>query len=409
MPHPTSPPPLVQGGRANRPAGRSADNRRPLAGSVAMVTGAGRGIGQLAALALADAGASVALVARSADELSDTLDLIAAAGGVAAAEPADVTTPHEITAAIASLRAQLGPIDLLVNNAGTLGPIGPLWEVDPVEWWTTMDVNLRGIMLCAHAVLPAMVAARRGRIINLTSQAGVHRWPLVSAYSVSKAAVVKLTENLALETRRYGIAVFSVHPGLLPIGMSQTVNAHATTTPHERHVRRWTLAQLAAGHGAEPDQAIELLLRIASGDADVLSGRHLSVHDDLDAILSRLTEVLTDDLYVLRPQPLRGGHVGSAARRLIRQTPIAHPPAGDDLSIACSRHRSVAGRTVLTMEQHPHDRPARRSANPQRRRRPAAAPAYYLQRPAAVWLSALGRPGRTFRGPAADLPAGAAR
>ena len=140
-------------------------------------------------------------------------------------------TPPAWPRRCADLRHQLGPIDLLVNNAGILGPVGPLWELDVDEWWTTMDVNLRGLVLATQLVLPDMVAAGRGRIINITSQAGVHRWPLASAYSVSKAAVVKLTENLALETRRHGIGVFSVHPGLLPIGISETI---AARTPDER-------------------------------------------------------------------------------------------------------------------------------------------------------------------------------
>ena len=118
-----------------------------------------------------------------------------------------------------------------MNNAGVIGPIGPLWEVDAEAWWATFDVNVRGILLGTQLVLPSMVARRRGRIINITSQAGVHRWPLVSGYSVSKAAVTKLTENLAQETSRYGIGVFSVHPGLLPIGMSETVAAHEPATP----------------------------------------------------------------------------------------------------------------------------------------------------------------------------------
>ena len=133
-----------------------------------------------------------------------------------------------------------------------MGPVGPLWEIDPVEWWTTMDVNVRGIVLCSQLVLPDMVAANRGRIINITSQAGVHRWPLVSAYSVSKAAVVKLTENLALETSRHGVGVFSVHPGLLPIGISETFAAHTPTTSHEARIRRWALNELAEGRGADP-------------------------------------------------------------------------------------------------------------------------------------------------------------
>ena len=126
-----------------------------------------------------------------------------------------------MAAAVAGFEDRLGPIDVLVNNAGIIGPIGPLWEVDADAWWTAMDVNLRGILICTPAGAARPWCSRRsGRIINITSQAGVHRWPLVSAYSVSKAAVTKLTENLAHETSRYGVSVFSVHPGLLPIGMS---------------------------------------------------------------------------------------------------------------------------------------------------------------------------------------------
>jgi NAD(P)-dependent dehydrogenase (short-subunit alcohol dehydrogenase family) len=271
------------------------------------VTGAGRGIGQHLARVLAGAGAAVGLVGRSGDDLNRTRALIRNAGGVAAAAQADVTDAEGLAPALAYLRRRLGPIDLLINNAGVLGPIGPLWEIDPDEWWHTMDVNLRGIVLCTRLVLPDMVGAGRGRIINLTSQAGVHRWPLVSACSVSKAAVVKLTENLACEVSRHGISVFSVHPGLLPIGMSESMAVLDPTSSHERTVRDWALTELAEGRGAEPTSALTLLLRLATGEADRLSGRHLSVHDDLDSVLGQIDEVRTHDLYLLRPKRLPAG------------------------------------------------------------------------------------------------------
>ena len=212
-----------------------------------------------------------------------------------------MTDPVAMAAAVAHLQDRLGPIDILVNNAGILGPIGPLWEVDAQAWWTTLDVNLRGILMCTQLVLPAMVERRTGRIINITSQAGVHRWPLVSAYSVSKAAVTKLSENLAHETSRYGISVFSVHPGLLPIGMSETVADHQPTTAAEDLVRRWALTELEEGRGAAPRDAVEMIVRLAAGHGDSLSGRHLSVHDDLDELIARRAEVTEHDLYVLRP------------------------------------------------------------------------------------------------------------
>jgi NAD(P)-dependent dehydrogenase (short-subunit alcohol dehydrogenase family) len=305
---PSSPSTLVSTGRSR------SDTTR-----VALVTGGGRGLGRLAAHALARAGAAVGVIARSGHELDETVELIRGDGGTAAAAPADVTDPAGMGAAVAEIRRRLGPVDLLINNAGVVGPVGPLWETNPDAWWSTMDVNVRGLVLTTQLVLPDMVARRCGGIVNVTSQAGVHRWPLVSAYSVSKAAVAKLTENLAHEVRRHRISVFSVHPGLLPIGLTETVTAPATSTPYEDHVRRWTMNELRAGRGADPARAVELLLRLAAGDADPLSGRHLSVHDDLDALLAHLREVLRDDLYVLRPDRLPGaGHRSGSLPAYVR-------------------------------------------------------------------------------------------
>src|SRR4051794_7716929 len=231
--------------------------------SVALVTGGGRGIGRLVAAALADRGVAVGVIARSSTELRDTVSMIEATGGTVAAATADVTQPADLAHAIAGLRRDLGAFDLLVNNAGVVGPIGPLWEVDASDWWSAIDVNLRGILLTSRLVLPEMVARRRGRIINLSSQAGVHRWPLVSAYSVSKAAVTKLTENLAHETARHGVGVFSVHPGLLPIGMSTSVTATASTC-YEENIFEWTTTELVEGRGAAPSEAVELIMRLAN-------------------------------------------------------------------------------------------------------------------------------------------------
>jgi NAD(P)-dependent dehydrogenase (short-subunit alcohol dehydrogenase family) len=287
------------------PDGRRDAHRTNRRTSVALVTGGGRGIGRIVALALAEAGAAVGLVARSPAELASTVDLVVEAGGTVAAATADVTDAGQLAAAVGGLRERLGPVDLLINNAGALGPIGPLWQTDLDAWWTTIDVNLRGTVLATQLVLPDMVASRHGRIINITSQAGAHRWPLVSAYSVAKAAVIKLTENLAHETARHGVSVFSVHPGLLPIGLTQAVATAMPTTPHEERVQRWGRDELRAGRGADPQQAVDLILRLAAGEADHLSGRHLSVHDDLDALVGRAEEIRERDLYVLRPVSLR--------------------------------------------------------------------------------------------------------
>jgi acyl-CoA synthetase (AMP-forming)/AMP-acid ligase II/NAD(P)-dependent dehydrogenase (short-subunit alcohol dehydrogenase family) len=272
-----------------------------LAGTVALVTGGGRGLGRVLARALAQAGAAVGLVARSPDELAQSVALIEEAGGVAAAAPADVSDERAAAAAVAALVARLGPIDLLVNNAGVSGPVGPAWEVDADQWWRTIEVNLRSTLVCSRLVLPGMVARRRGRIVNITSEAGVHRWPGVSGYAVSKAAVVKLTENLATETRPFGVSVFSVHPGILPIGLTDaTVLSTARRESPEGRIHSWIRAQLDSGRGAMPASAAKLVVALASGRGDPLSGRHLSVHDDLDSVLSQLDQVAREDLYLLR-------------------------------------------------------------------------------------------------------------
>ena len=283
-------------------------SRRPdLAGVHALVTGGGRGLGRAVGRAFADAGAHVGLLARSGDELAESVARIEATGGVAASASADVRDPDALGAAIARLRRDLGPVDVLVNGAGIVGPIGPLWEVDAREWWATMEVNLAGLVHCTQLVLPEMVARRRGRILNISSQAGVRRWPLVSAYSVSKAAVTKLTENLAHEVDRFGISVLSVHPGLLPLGMGiapERTDA-APTSPHEERIWSWVDRELADGRGADPADAVDLIVRLAAGEADALTGRHICVHDDLDALLAGLDEVRQRDLHVLKVDRLR--------------------------------------------------------------------------------------------------------
>jgi NAD(P)-dependent dehydrogenase (short-subunit alcohol dehydrogenase family) len=146
-----------------------------------------------------------------------------------------------------------------------------------------------------------MIAAGTGRIINITSYAGVYRWPLMSAYAASKAALVKLTETLAEETRPRGVCVFSVDPGLLPIGLSEAaLRSTADPGTPEGRVLGWIRDQIASGHGADPDQAARLILALASGRGDRLSGRHLTVADSLDDLLDRIDSIERDDLHTLR-------------------------------------------------------------------------------------------------------------
>jgi NAD(P)-dependent dehydrogenase (short-subunit alcohol dehydrogenase family) len=283
----------------------------PLDGMVALVSGGGRGVGRLLGARLAGAGAAVGLIARSADELAAAAGEINRAGGTAAAAVADVADHRAAAAAVSELRHQLGAADILINNAGISGPVGPLWQAQTADWWRAIEVNLGGAFVLTQLALEHMIPAGKGRIINITSYAGVYRWPLLSAYAASKAALVKLTETLAEETRPHGVSVFSVDPGLLPIGLGEAaLKASAGRRTPEGRVQRWIRDQLAAGRGADPEEAARLILALASGRADRLSGRHLSVTDSLDVLLPRIDQIERDDLHTLR---LRTGLRGVAA------------------------------------------------------------------------------------------------
>jgi NAD(P)-dependent dehydrogenase (short-subunit alcohol dehydrogenase family) len=279
---------------------------RPLDGMVALVSGGGRGVGRLLGARLAGAGAAVGLIARSADELAAAAGEVNRAGGTAAAAVADVADHRAAAAAVSELRHKLGTADILINNAGISGPVEPLWQAQTAEWWRAIEVNLGGAFVLTQLALEHMIPAGKGRIINVTSYAGVYRWPLLSAYAASKAALVKLTETLAEETRPHGVSVFSVDPGLLPIGLGQAaLRASAGRETPAGRVQRWIRNQLAAGRGADPEEAARLIIALASGRADRLSGRHLSVNDNLDALLPRIDQIERDDLHTLR---LRTGH-----------------------------------------------------------------------------------------------------
>jgi NAD(P)-dependent dehydrogenase (short-subunit alcohol dehydrogenase family) len=307
-----------------------------LAGAVALVTGGGRGIGRLLGQALAGAGAAVGLIARSGDELAESARLITSGGGCAAAATADLSKPAAAERAIASLCRRIGPATLLVNNAGVGGPVGDTWNVAPGAWWQTIEVNLGSAFLCTRAVLPAMMARRAGRIVNITSKAGEQRWPQLSAYAVSKAAIIKLSENIASETRGSGVQVFSVDPGLLPIGLSTSAIAgNATPGTGEERRDAWVRQELAAGHGAEPAWIADLVIRLASGDADCLSGCHLSVHDNLDQMLTLAGHAPGKDLYRLRraqPAAAAPGSLAGLGEQGIRhqrpRKPVGPRPSG---------------------------------------------------------------------------------
>jgi NAD(P)-dependent dehydrogenase (short-subunit alcohol dehydrogenase family) len=266
-----------------------------LDGQVALVTGAGRGIGRAMALALSEAGAAVAVCARSEDEVGGLAREIADRGRRALAVRCDVTHRREVESMIAKVEAAAGPVDLLVSNAAQAGPIGPVAATDPDQWWRTLEVNLRGPLYCARAVLPGMLTRRRGRIVNVSSGAGFAAWPMLSAYVVSKAALFRLSENLAAETRGHGVMVFAIDPGLVRTGMSES-----GLTCGEPSIEEFFKDAFANHEDVSAELAATLVVYLASGAADVLSGRYIFASEDVRQMVARAGEIEGQDLCVLR-------------------------------------------------------------------------------------------------------------
>jgi NAD(P)-dependent dehydrogenase (short-subunit alcohol dehydrogenase family) len=246
-----------------------------LSGQVAIVTGGWRGIGRAIAVRLAQVGCSVAVVARSEVQLAETVSQIKGFGSRAIPVAADVSDPGAVERMVAEIEKSLGSVDLLVNNAGLAGPIGPTWEVDLDDWWRCLEVNLRGPMLCSRAVLPAMIARGAGRIINVSSGAALFAIPYVSAYVTSKTALIRFTEILALETATHRIKVFAIEPGTVRTSMAEYVMG----SEEGRQWMPWFGEIFQRGEDVPPDQAAALVALLALGRADALSGRFFTIRD----------------------------------------------------------------------------------------------------------------------------------
>jgi len=269
---------------------------------VAVVTGGGRGIGRAIARSLASAGAAVAVLARSQDELAETVRLIEEAEGRARSFAADVTDPAAVRNAIRAVQESLGPVDVLVNNAGAVEPLGPFAENNVEDWWRTMEVNLRGPLLCAHAVLPGMIARHRGRIINVASGAGTVSAPYFSSYITSKTALIRFTEILALETREQGISCFAIEPGTVRTAMAEySLNSEAG-----KKWLPWFGRIFEQKTDVPAERPARLVLELASGRMDALSGKFLSIYEDLDLMLKSLDEIKEKNLHSLKLERLSG-------------------------------------------------------------------------------------------------------
>ena len=243
---------------------------------VALVTGGGRGIGESIARELADAGMQVAVSARTADQVEAVASSI---GGLALV--GDVSRETNVAEWLREVEDELGPVDLLVANAGIGNQAGATWEVPLQSWWRIFEVNVLGVHLCCRAVIPGMLERGRGRIVITGSGAAYLPGSGHTAYPASKAAVCRYGETLANELRGR-IPVFYFSPGLVRTEMSsEDFGDDAPWTP--------------------PELAPRLVRVLASGRADALAGRYLHAeHDDVEELIGRADEIAEQDLNAIR-------------------------------------------------------------------------------------------------------------
>lgn len=254
--------------------------------TVALVTGAGRGIGREVAVALAGAGHAVALLGRSASALAETAASSAPARALVVV--ADVTDPAGVRRAVAEVTAELGPVTLLVNNAGRIETVESTFaDADLSELWEVVEANVRGPMLVTAAVLPGMLAAGCGRVVNMNSGFAWRRANAYTGYAVSKAALARFTALVDHQHGPAGIRAFDVSPGAVATDMTAGMAMFRGRT-------EWTPVR----------RVVEVVLMIAAGRLDPLAGRFVHAGlDDIDDLLASVDAIRAADARVLRLVP----------------------------------------------------------------------------------------------------------
>ncbi len=234
-----------------------------LRGRVAVVTGAGRGLGREIAVGLARCGMRVALTGRTMSDLETTARRIDREQGSAVVVPADVSVPDRVAALREAVEAELGPAAVLVNAAGVFGPLAPISEVDVHEWIATQEVNLTGPFLTCREFVPPMLGDGWGRIVNVSSASALHEpEPLVSAYSTSKAALNRFTRHLAVELAGTGVTANAIHPGDLKTDMWDDIRRKVSSLGERASDHQAWVRLVEETGGDSPSAAVALVIRI---------------------------------------------------------------------------------------------------------------------------------------------------
>jgi len=265
---------------------------------VSIITGGSGGIGRAIASAFAKEGSNLVLTSRTRSQLEEVRNDLGNHGSTIEVFETDVSNPKQVKSLVAFALERFSTIDILVNCAGIYGPIGLITDVDYDKWTETININLYGTFLCMKAVLPTMIKNRKGKIINFSGGGATSPFPRFSAYAVSKAAVVGLTETIAEEVKEYNIDVNAIAPGAVNTRLLDQV-LRAGEAAGKDFLEK-AIRQKREG-GIPPEKAAALAVFLASSKSDGLTGRLISaVWDDWEEMSNRIPDIMSSDLYTLR-------------------------------------------------------------------------------------------------------------
>jgi len=271
--------------------------KKKLKNKVAVITGAGRGIGRYLALGFAKEGAKLVIVSRTISELKRTAKEIKNIQKDVLAHRVDISDEKDVSNLAREIKKRYGTVDILINNAGILGPLGLITDIKTDQWIRAIKINLIGTYLCTKYLLPSMIKKRCGKIINLSGGGAAYPKPLFGSYASSKAAVIRLTENLAEELKEFNIQVNAIAPG----GVKTKIQEEILRFKHlPENVFKETKDILASG-GTTPSKIVNLALFLATEDSNGLTGKFIHVNDSWrNWSKSDIKKINTSELYTLR-------------------------------------------------------------------------------------------------------------
>jgi 3-oxoacyl-[acyl-carrier protein] reductase len=240
---------------------------------VAIITGAGRGLGRASAIEMAKEDASVAIISRTLSELTETANKIKAFGGNVLSIKADVSKGKDILKIVDKTISAFGKINILMNNAAIIGPIAPMFKVEDETWKATLDIILKGPFMLSKATISHMIKDGGGKIINVTSGLGVMAMPLFGAYSISKAGLIHLTRIMAEELSDYNIQVNGLDPGVMDTRMQEEVRAMGPEILG-KDIYDEFLSMKLRGQLKPPEKVAKLALFLASDESNNIMGEN---------------------------------------------------------------------------------------------------------------------------------------